>query len=104
MSVNAICKEIEAISNEVEALIAAENEETCSRLLQKRQRLLEQLAEQVSNNEMPKTSYYEFLSAIQNRDAAAMELIAEQKGKIISAGAQQKKKTAAVNLYQKYSE
>lgn len=104
MSFERLTSQINGLSEQVEALISAGNEEQCSALLGQRLVLLKELDLLMKKDPAMSAQYYDFLLSIKSRDLNAVNLINVNQNKIISAGSDQKKRTNALNTYQKFSE
>lgn len=104
MSFDDLTSRISTLSAQVEALILANNEEQCSELLKQRLALLHELDLLINNNKSMSEQYHEFLLSIQHRDRHAVDMVKASQNKILSEGSDQKKRTNALNTYQKFSE
>lgn len=104
MSFQRLTSQINDLSEQVEALILASNEEMCPSLLAQRLTLLEELDFLMKKDKSMSENYHDFLLSIQIRDSKAVELINVSQNEIISDGSHQKKRTQALNIYQKFSE
>ncbi|SEK49653.1 hypothetical protein SAMN05216262_101499 [Colwellia chukchiensis] len=96
--------EIKDLSAQIEALIAAGNEASCAALLEQRLTLLKALDEHMATDPAKSAHYRDFLLSIQARDNQALKLVHESKNKIVAVASQQKKRTNALNAYQKFSD
>tara|TARA_B110000211_G_scaffold102916_2_gene119777 strand:- start:1122 stop:1436 length:315 start_codon:yes stop_codon:yes gene_type:complete len=99
-----LTSQINTLSAQVEALILANDEEQCSELLNQRLALLHQLDLLMTSDKSMLSQYHDFLLSIQHRDRHAIEAVSASQNKILSEGRNQKKRTNAVNAYQKFSE
>ncbi len=104
MSFECLTGQINGLSEQVEALILAGDEEQCSALLAQRLALLEELDSLMKKDKLVPKLYRDFLLSIQHRDREALVMINTSQNKIITDGSHQKKRTNALNSYQKFSE
>lgn len=104
VSFDDLTSKINTLSAQVEALILANNEEQCSELLEQRLALLHELDLLMNNDKSMLDQYHEFLLSIQHRDRHAVEMVNASQNKILLDGSHQKKRTNALNAYQKFSE
>jgi hypothetical protein len=104
VSFECLTSQINGLSEQVEALILEGDEEQCSALLAQRLVLLEELDLLMRKDKLVSKIYHDFLLSIQHRDREALNMINTSQNKIISDGSHQKKRTNALNTYQKFSE
>ena len=104
MSFEGLISQINGLSEQVEALILVGDEEQCPVLLTQRLTLLKKLDLLAKKDKSKSVQYRDFLLSVQARDNNAIDLINVSRNKVISDGSDQKKRTNALNTYQKFSE
>ena len=102
---DSLLTQIDDLSNEIEKKLQNEDEECCAELLNKRQLVLENLADIIDKDDKEEfVKYQNFLRTIQARDNISRDNVIEQQKLLLSQSKQQSITNKAINAYNKFGD
>ena len=102
---DSLLTQVDDLSAEIEKKLQDEDEEYCPELLNKRQLLLEKLADIIDKDGKEEfLKYQNFLRTIQARDNISRDNVIEQQKLLLSQSKQQSITKKAINAYNKFGD